>query len=139
MDDFENISAVSIDGGYLLNKRYKLEKKIGEGSYGVVYKAIDTKNNNNLVAIKQVSKMRINSNIYLIEALQKELSIMRLISDKYSVELIEDFETDEHYNFVMELCDSDLDVQLKNHFKNYKTGFNELQVYYIMTQFNKIF
>ena len=28
MDDFENISAVSIDGGYLLNKRYKLEKKM---------------------------------------------------------------------------------------------------------------
>ena len=138
MNDFENISAISINGDYLLNKRYKLEKKIGEGSYGVVYKAIDTKNNN-LVAIKQVSKMRINSNLYLVEALQKELSIMRLISDNYSVKLIEDFETDEHYNFVMELCDSDLDVQLKNHFKNYKTGFNELQIYYIMTQFNKIF
>ena len=139
MDDFENISAVSIEGDYLLNKRYKLDKKIGEGSYGVVFKAIDIKNNNNLVAIKQVSKMRINSSSYLIDALQKELSIMRLLSDENSVKLIEDFETDEYYNFVMELCDSDLDVELKNHVQISNKGFNELEVYEIMTQFNTIF
>ena len=139
MNDFENISSISSEGDLLLNKRYKLEKKIGEGSYGVVYKAIDVKNNNNLVAIKQVSKSRINSSPYLIEALQKELSIMRLLSDEYSVKLIEDFETVEHYNFVMELCDSDLDVQLKNHMKNIDQGFNELEVYEIMKQFNEIF
>ena len=42
--------------------------------------------------------MRINSNAYLIEALQKELYIMRLLSDKNSVKLIEDFETSEKYN-----------------------------------------
>ena len=139
MNDFENISSISSEGDSLLNKRYKLEKKIGEGSYGVVYKALDNKNSNNLVAIKQVSKSRINSSAYLIEALQKELSIMRLLTDNYSVKLIEDFETVEHYNFVMELCDSDLDVQLKNHIKNNNQGFNELEVYEIMTQFNKIF
>ena len=139
MTDFENISAVSEEGDYLLNNRYLLDKKIGEGSYGVVYKARDTKDNNNFVAIKQVSKMRINSSNYLIEALKKELSIMRLLSDENSVKLIEDFETDEHYNFVMELCDSDLDVELKNHVKISSKGFNELEVYEIMTQFNTIF
>ena len=88
MNDFENISNISEeDNNCFLNNRYKLRNKIGEGSYGVVYRAFDTKNKNNLVAIKQVSKTRINNNVYLIEALKKELSIMRLISDENSVEL----------------------------------------------------
>ena len=113
MNDFENISDISLDGFPLLNKRYKLIKKIGEGSYGVVYKAADKNNNDSLVAIKQISKIRINSNPYLIEALQRELYIMRLLSDKNSVKLIEDFETEDNYNLVMELCDSDLDIELK--------------------------
>ena len=140
MNDFENINISDISEEELvLNKRYKLDKKIGEGSYGVVYRAFDTKNNNNLVAIKQVSKARINSNAYLIEALQKELSIMRLISDENSVKLIEDFETPEHYNLVMELCDSDLDAELKKRLLLNKKGFNELEVYTIMKQFNKVF
>ena len=139
MNDFENISDISLDGFPLLNKRYKLLKKIGEGSYGVVYKAADKNNNDSLVAIKQISKIRINSNAYLIEALQRELYIMRLLSDKNSVKLIEDFETEDNYNLVMELCDSDLDIELKKRKSQTKTGFNELEVQIIMNQFNNIF
>ena len=139
MNDFENISEITKDGFPLLNKRYKLIKKIGEGSYGVVYKAEDISNKNSLVAIKQISKMRINSNSYLIEALKKELYIMRLLSDENSVNLIEDFETEEKYNLVMELCDSDLDIELKKRKSETKKGFNELEVQTIMNQFNKIF
>ena len=139
MNDFENISDISLDGFPLLNKRYKLIKKIGEGSYGVVYKAADKNNNDSLVAIKQISKIRINSNPYLIEALQRELYIMRLLSDKNSVKLIEDFETEDNYNLVMELCDSDLDIELKKRKSKTKSGFNELEVQSIMNQFNNIF
>ena len=139
MNDFENISDVTMGEEKILNNRYKLRNKIGEGSYGVVYKALDTKNKNNLVAIKQVSKARINCNPYLIEALKKELSIMRLVSEQNSVKLIEDFETKDHYNLVMELCDSDLDMELKKCFKANKRGFKELEIYAIMNQFNKIF
>ena len=139
MNDFENISDIPSEEDQILNKRYKLDKKIGEGSYGVVYRAFDTKDNNKLVAIKQVSKARINSNAYLIEALHKELSIMKLISDENSVKLIEDFETAEHYNLVMELCDSDLDAELKKRLLLNKKGFNELEVYTIMKQFNTDF
>ena len=139
VDDFENISAVSIKNDCLLNNRYSLGEKIGEGSYGKVFKAKDTKNQNKLVAIKQVSKMRINSNPYLVEALQKELSIMKLMSDENSVKLLEDFEDRENYNFVMELCDGDLDGELKRNIKKRQIGFNELEVYCIMSQFNNIF
>ena len=139
MSDFENISEITNEGFPILNKRYSLLKKIGEGSYGVVYKASDKNKNNSLVAIKQISKMRINSNAYLIEALQKEINIMRLLSDENSVKLIENFETSDYYYLVMELCDSDLDIELKKHKSETKKGFNELEVQAIMNQFNKIF
>jgi len=139
MSDFENISSTQTQDGNILNNRYELKKKIGEGSYGIVYKAKDLKNDNNLVAIKQVSKMKINRDLYLVEALKKELSIMHFISCDNSVKLIEDFQSEENYNFVMELCDSDLDEELKKYIKNKKRGFNELEVYEIMTQFNKVF
>ena len=42
---------------------------------------------------------------------------MKFISSENSVQLIEDFETEENYNFVMELCDSDLDEELKKNIK----------------------
>jgi serine/threonine-protein kinase ULK/ATG1 len=83
--------------------------------------------------------MRINRDFYLIEALKKELSIMKFISSENSVKLIEDFETEDNYNFVMELCDSDLDEELKKNVKKKDIGFNELEVYEIMTQFNNVF
>ena len=134
MFDFENISKNSI---YILNNRYKIIKKIGEGSYGIVYKAEDSKTNN-LVAIKQISKSKINDNTYLYEALQKEIEIMRLISHENSVKLIDYFETEEKYNLVMELCDTDLDVELKKRVKETKNSFSELEVLIIMIQFNKI-
>lgn len=35
--------------------RYKILQKIGEGVHGVVLKAIDTHNNDKIVAIKKVS------------------------------------------------------------------------------------
>ena len=136
LDDFEELSKSSES---LLNNQYKLKEKIGEGSYGTVYKAEDTKNKNNLVAIKQLSKSKICENAYLFEALKKELDIMKLISDENSVKLMDFFETEEKYNLVMELCDSDLDVQLKKiNQKNHKS-FSELELFEIMTQFNKIF
>ena len=138
MDDFEIIS-ISNSDKIFLNNRYKLEKKIGEGSYGMVYKAKDIKDNNNLVAIKQVSKMRINRDFYLVEALKKELSIMKFISSENCVKLIENFETEDYYNFVMELCDSDLDEELKKNIKQKDRCFNELEVFEIMTQFNNFF
>lgn len=31
---------------------YQRQEKVGEGTYGVVYKALDTKHNNRVVALK---------------------------------------------------------------------------------------
>lgn len=37
-------------------KHYLISKELGAGCFGRVYEAIDTKNNNSLVALKCVSK-----------------------------------------------------------------------------------
>ena len=64
---------------FILNDHYKLITKIGERTYSVVCRAVDLKNNNKLVAIKRISKSKINNNTYLIESLKEELLIMKLI------------------------------------------------------------
>ena len=127
--------------GDTINDRYLLESKIGQGAYGTVYKVKDKKNNNQYFALKQVLKSKIESdtNNYLKQALDKELKIMYLMSHENSVKLLEDFETRDCYNLIMELCDSDLDIVLKDRIKRTNKAFNELELYMIMTQFNKIF
>ena len=67
------------------------------------------------------------------------MKIMRLMSHENSVNLFDDFKEDSNYNLVMELCDSDLDIELNKHFSEYGKGFSELEVWMIMNQFNKIF
>jgi len=127
--------------GDIINGRYQLESKIGQGAFGTVYKVKDKKKYNQYFALKQVLKSKIEGDInnYLKQALDKELKIMYLMSHENSVKLFKDFETNDCYNLIMELCDSDLDIVLKDHVKKTKRGFNELELYMIMTQFNKIF
>ena len=55
-----------------------------------------------------------------------------------NVKLIEDYETNQYYNFIRELYDSYADVELENHIRKNEIGFNELEIYSIRTQFNNI-
>ena len=120
-----------------LNKTYVLDKVIGSGSYGSVYKAHHINDKNKLYAIKQINKKKITD--YLEKALKTEIHIMKLMSHENSVNLFDVYETDSDYNLIMELCDSDLDIELNEHFNKYHKGFSELELWMIMNQFNKIF
>ena len=63
---------------------------------------------------------------------------MNFLSHENSVELIDFFEDDKNYNIVMELCDTDLAKELQNHYEKNNKGFNELELWMILHQLNKI-
>jgi hypothetical protein len=47
--------------GVVVAGRYLIEAKFGEGGFGVVYKAIDTAEQNRLVALKQITLSALNA------------------------------------------------------------------------------
>ena len=122
----------------ILNNKYVLEKPIGKGAFGLVYKAHYIYDKTKFYAVKLLDKGKINKNKYLKEALKKEVEIMNLLSHENSVELIDYFETDRNYHIVMELCDTDLEELSKLHYHNNHRGFNELELWMILQQLNKI-
>ena len=117
------------------NKNIELGKILGTGSFGNVYSA-KLKSTGELIAIKRVNKKKMNLyGEYLINAFFKELECMEKCNCENSVKYYTNFETDNNYNIVMELCDNDLSHEL------YKRpqGFTLKEVKYIMSQLNNAF
>ena len=91
-----------------MNKEITLEKKIGSGSFGDVYSGHLLKTGEK-IAIKRVKKSILAQyGDYLIKAFYKELNSMKLCACENSVRLIKNIESENNFNIVMELCDSDL-------------------------------
>ncbi|KAL4430276.1 hypothetical protein ABPG74_019435 [Tetrahymena malaccensis] len=64
---------------YILN----LDKILGQGSFGSVYQAIDMKNGDRQVAVKQISQTSMNKNAdKLMQLLKNEIKTMKMIKDK---------------------------------------------------------
>jgi len=118
----------------VLKDQYVQKKEIGSGAYGRVYLAEDIINKKN-VAIKRLKRSEIDKDEYLKKALDKEIEIMKLCHCENSVILIEDFQTTNNYNFVMELCDGDLDGELKSR----KKPFTEEELKLILRQLSNVF
>ena len=87
---------------------FVLEKKIGSGSFGDVFsgRLVET---GEKVAIKRVKKKILYQyGDYLINAFWKEINSMKICACENSIRLIKNTETENNFNIVMELCDSDL-------------------------------
>ncbi|CAD8120799.1 unnamed protein product [Paramecium sonneborni] len=92
---------------------FKMSDKVGEGSYGQVFKGVDDKTKD-LVAIKMLSKSVINEDEYLRDGLMNEIKIMRDLQGNNVVKLIDVLETANNYYIVQEFCDGgDLQHLLK--------------------------
>jgi serine/threonine protein kinase len=116
-----------------MTSKYKLEKEIGEGQFGKVFMGRNVLTNQK-VAIKRISKKKVDYNEYLKSALMKEIEIMQTCKCKYSVELYEKIDSETNYNLIMEICDGDLFDLLK-----LKNGFSYKEIKKIMNQLNIVF
>ncbi|KAK7204047.1 kinase-like domain-containing protein [Myxozyma melibiosi] len=89
-----------------LSDFHKLEK-IGEGTYGVVYKARDTTNNNRVVALK---KIRLEAEDEGVPSTAiREISLLREMRNENIVELLNIVHSDSHKLYlVFEFLDLDL-------------------------------
>ena len=117
-----------------IGNKYKILKFIGSGQFGRVYKAENILTGE-IVAIKEINKVLLKRNEYLEQAFFKELKVMKLCDSNNSVKFIENIETEETHNIIMELCDTDLDIILKEK----KNGFTEEELKIILLQLNDIF
>ena len=83
-------------------KNYIIEKELGKGTYGVVYKA-KNKNDNNIYVIKQISLEGLT--LPQKKEVKLESEILKKIKSKYVVQYYESFEEENKLNIVMEYCE----------------------------------
>ena len=87
---------------------YVLEKRIGNGTFGDVYRGLE-KHSGMKVAIKRIKKKILYENgKYLLNAFYREIEIMKKCECENSIKFIKEFQTQTNYNIIMELCDTDL-------------------------------
>ena len=117
------------------NVEFTMDKKIGSGTFGDVFSGVyqPTKEK---IAIKRVKKKTLYQyGNYLIDAFWKELDCMKKCECKNSVRLIKPFETQNNFNIIMELCDTDLLI----HLNHKSSGFTIDEVRDIFNQLNNVF
>ena len=78
---------------------YEVQKKIGEGAYGKIYK-VRNKQSGDIRAMKQITKARITD----MGKFQTEIKILSLLDHPNIVRLFEVIEDDKYYNLLEELC-----------------------------------
>ncbi len=88
----------------LLNGRYQLEKRIGQGGMGAVYKALDTSFNNRPVAIKEMSRTGLTPTRLqdAEEAFQHEANLLSSLLHRNLPRIYEHFTEDERSYLVMD-------------------------------------
>lgn len=84
--------------------RYRVLSTIGQGGYGAVYQAVDTRQHDQLVAIKSVSLRGLRSGeiIEATETFHRELDLLSTLSHPYLPHLHASFSDPEHWYLVMD-------------------------------------
>ncbi|EPS43765.1 hypothetical protein H072_2265 [Dactylellina haptotyla CBS 200.50] len=104
-----SVSPSWISSGYsspTMENYHKLDK-IGEGTYGVVYKAYDLRNGNRLVALKKIRLEQEDEGVPSTAI--REISLLKEMNDQNIVRLYNIVHADGHKLYlVFEFCSSDL-------------------------------
>ena len=91
-------SFVTINKGDI-TQFYEVIKKIGEGSYGKIYK-LKNKQSGDIRAMKQILKSKIPD----LNKFQNEIKILAMVDHPNIVRLFEVIEDDKYFNLFQELC-----------------------------------
>ena len=89
---------------------YRLVQKIGEGTYGTVYKAVDQRTNT-LVALKKVKIRKADDG--LPKEFLREVESLKYVVHPHVVKIREVFVGKTNINIVYEIMDCDLDKLLE--------------------------
>ena len=99
--------------------------KLGDGTFGKVFKAIDTETKE-LCALKMIPKYKIDRNPYTQELFGREIQIHQAIKHKNIVKVFEVFQTNDDYVIVTEICDGGaLDKMIEVNYFMMKSGLSE--------------
>lgn len=110
-----------IDDGAAIQQIYSFERKLGQGSFGVVMEATH-KETGVKWAIKKMNREKAGSSA--IKLLEREVSILKRVNHEHIIHLEEVFETPKRMYLVLELCeDGELKKILhgKGHFTENET------------------
>ena len=106
--------------------KYKIIKKLGQGSFGAAYEVLNI-NDNKKYVIKEIQKKEASKSE--LEDLIKEAKILSTINHCNVVKYFESFEENNTFNIVMEFCEgSDLKNFINEH-KQSNKKIEEKQIY----------
>ena len=92
---------------------YIIEKQLGKGTYGVVYK-VKKRDDNKIYVLKQISLLGLTSNQK--DEVKLEAKVLSKIKSKYVVKYYDSFEEESKLNIIMEYCDNgDLNDFIERH------------------------
>jgi len=91
--------------GSLLAQRYRIERQVGQGGFGVVYKARDRWNR--CVAIKQINLGALNAKeiIEATDSYNRELKLLSRLSHSHLPRIYDHFTDAEHWYLVMDFIE----------------------------------
>ena len=111
---------------------YLLVSKIGEGQFGMVYKATD-QNTDEVYAVKAITKSKVNANSKLRKLFDTEMAVMSMIDHPNVLHLHEYLETTNNYYLVIQFCNNG---DLEGHVKKNNFLGEEESVYFLMQIMN---
>lgn len=97
--------SVSSTSGQQLEERYFLQKvKLGQGSFGTVWRAVDRKSSD-IVAIKQLDKASLPRRGVTRQDIEREIHMMQACPHENITQLFDHFENDTSIFLALEYCD----------------------------------
>ncbi len=93
-----------LSSGFVLNNRYKIIQQIGEGGFGIVYKARDKKRFNRLVAVKQINLDNLSPRdiIQATDSYNREVKLQTMLHNRHIPVVYQHFTDPKHWYLIME-------------------------------------